>query len=279
MQAILDLTLKDLECCLKAKDFSGFAGKQIFSWIYKKAIYDFNQMTNLSKGLRNFLKHNFYISSLVLVKKQASADKTQKFLFGLSDKQAIESVLIPTPRRLTACISTQAGCRFACRICASGAEGWRRVSRSGRAKEPESFVPDADPFGASGAGVDGYEPHSGSRLYGWSYFGGEDVSWHEPREDWKREVMYQRVAVEKAPLPDAADDETLVVREKEIPLAASKGESAEIAVPDSRRLEVALKRADAVDPYRTPRPARRLWAVPRRLLCEARDRLAPVLKR
>ena len=135
MQLILDLTLKDLECCLKAKDFSGFAGKQIFSWIYKKAIYDFDQMTNLSKGLRNFLKRNFYISSLVLVKKQASADKTQKFLFGLSDKQAIESVLIPTPRRLTACISTQAGCRFACRLCASGAQGWRRNLTSGEITE------------------------------------------------------------------------------------------------------------------------------------------------
>ncbi len=78
-----------------------------------------------------------------------------------------------------------------------GAAGWTRVARLGRAKEPERFIADAEPFGTAGAGVDGYEPHSGSRLYGWSYFGGEDASWHEPREDWKREVIYQRVAVEK----------------------------------------------------------------------------------
>jgi len=71
------------------------------------------------------------------------------------------------------------------------------VARLGRAKEPERFIADAEPFGTAGAGIDGYEPRSGSKVYGWSYFGGEDASWHEPREDWKREVIYQRVAVEK----------------------------------------------------------------------------------
>jgi len=79
----------------------------------------------------------------------------------------------------------------------NGAAGWTRVARLGRTKEPQRFIADAEPFGTAGAGVDGYEPHNGSRLYGWSYFGGEDASWHEPREDWKREVIYQRVAVEK----------------------------------------------------------------------------------
>lgn len=126
MQAILDLTLKDLECYLKKEGFPGFAARQIFSWIYKKAVYDFARMTNLSRGLRNFLKRNFYILSFVLVKRQRSCDGTQKLLFALSDRKGIESVIIPTSRRLTACISTQVGCRFACRFCASGAQGWQR---------------------------------------------------------------------------------------------------------------------------------------------------------
>ena len=142
MQAILDLTLKDLEYYLQGEGFPGFAANQIFDWIYKKAIYDFNRMTNLSGGLRNFLKRNFYILNLALVKKQVACDGTQKFLFGLSDQAGIESVLIPTSRRLTACISTQVGCKFACRFCASGAQGWQRDLSSGEIIEQVIYLKD-----------------------------------------------------------------------------------------------------------------------------------------
>ena len=77
-----------------------------------------------------------------------------------------------------------------------GTEGWLRKASSGRAKEPETFVPDAEPFGKALADMDGYKPHSGNRMYGWSYFGPEDPTWKEPREDWKRELIYQRIGVE-----------------------------------------------------------------------------------
>ena len=77
-----------------------------------------------------------------------------------------------------------------------GTTGWTRTARFGRAKEPQRFIPNAEPFGAAGAGVDGFEPHSGLRLYGWSYIGSEDPNWQGPREDWKRDVIFQRVAVE-----------------------------------------------------------------------------------
>ena len=142
MQAILDLTLKDLESYLKKEGFAGFIAHQVFSWIYKKSIYDFDRMTDLPKELRNFLKSNFYILSLSLIKKQVSSDGTQKFLFGLSDKQGIESVIIPTSRRLTACISTQVGCRFACRFCASGAQGFKRNLKSGEIIEQVIYLKD-----------------------------------------------------------------------------------------------------------------------------------------
>ena len=140
MQAILDLTLKDLECYLEKHGFPGFASQQVFSWIYKKAIFDFDRMTDLSRGLRNFLKSDFYILSLDLIKRQVSLDGTQKFLFALDGKLIIESVLIPTPRRLTACISTQVGCRFACRFCASGAKGWQRNLSSGEIIEQVVYL-------------------------------------------------------------------------------------------------------------------------------------------
>lgn len=142
MQAILDLNLAELEQYFKKHAFPGFASKQVFSWIYKKAIYDFDRMTDLSQDMRSFLKREFYILSLGLVKKQVSADGTQKFLVVLPRQQGIESVLIPTSKRLTACISTQAGCRFACRFCASGQSGWQRNLTTGEIIEQVIYLKD-----------------------------------------------------------------------------------------------------------------------------------------
>jgi len=143
MRGILDFSLQDLEGYLKKQGFPGYAAGQIFSWIYKKANYDFERMTDLSKALRNFLKRNFNILSLSSIKKHISSDRTQKFLFGLSNHQGIESVLIPTSRRLTACISTQAGCKFDCRFCASGAQGWQRNLTTGEIIEQVIYLKDA----------------------------------------------------------------------------------------------------------------------------------------
>ncbi len=78
-----------------------------------------------------------------------------------------------------------------------GIEGWKRKTRKGRAKEPDTYVPDAKPFGASTVGADGYEPRTGSRLYGWSFYADQDHTWTEGREDWKREVIYQSIEVEQ----------------------------------------------------------------------------------
>jgi 23S rRNA (adenine2503-C2)-methyltransferase len=142
MQAILDLNLKDFECYLKSNGFASFAASQIFSWIYQRQIYDFERMTDLSKSLRYFLKRNFNILSLTLIKKEISSDRTQKFLFGVYDRQTIEFVFIPTSRRLTACISTQVGCRYACRFCASGAQGWKRNLTSGEIIEQVIYLRD-----------------------------------------------------------------------------------------------------------------------------------------
>ena len=153
MHAILDLTLNDLESHFKKRGFTGFAARQVFHWIYKKAIYDFNRMTNLSVSLRNFLNQNFHILSFSLDKKQLSSDGTEKFLFSLyhksrpytqgQGKQGIESVLIPELKHLTFCISTQVGCKFACRFCASGARGWQRDLTSGQIIEQVIYLKDA----------------------------------------------------------------------------------------------------------------------------------------
>src|SRR5579863_4702044 len=91
-------------------------------------------MTNLPKTLRDLLRENFTVNTLELVRKQGARDTTQKFLWRLSDHNLIESVLIPANPALygeasdrhTLCVSTQVGCAYGCKFCASGLDGWKR---------------------------------------------------------------------------------------------------------------------------------------------------------
>src|SRR5262245_15271540 len=91
-------------------------------------------MTNLPKSLRNELRSHYSLGSLELVRKRGSSDTTQKFLWRLADQALIESVLIPANPALygddsdrhTLCVSTQVGCAYGCRFCASGLDGWKR---------------------------------------------------------------------------------------------------------------------------------------------------------
>jgi len=120
------LTLEELQESLKAWKQPAFTGRQIFSWIYGRKAVDFDRMSDLSKSLRGLLKENFTINGPDLVETQTSSDGTKKFLFKLKDANLIEAVMIPTDKRLTACISSQAGCKFKCAFCASGTSGFRR---------------------------------------------------------------------------------------------------------------------------------------------------------
>ncbi len=115
---------------------------QLLDWLYRRRVTDWDAMTNLPKGLREQLRKRFTLSALSLVRKQGSPDTTQKFLWQLPDQALIESVLIPanpalygdTSDRHTLCVSTQVGCAYGCRFCASGLEGWKRNLR------PEEIV-------------------------------------------------------------------------------------------------------------------------------------------
>lgn len=109
---------------------SPYKARQIISWIYKKRVISFEEMTDLSKSFREQLKKTAFISNLKLLKKQISKDGTQKFLFELEDKETIESVLIPDNDRLTLCISSQIGCAMGCKFCMTGKSGLRRNLKS-----------------------------------------------------------------------------------------------------------------------------------------------------
>ena len=107
---------------------------QLLDWLYARRAATWDAMTNLPKQLREKLRENFSLQTLELVRKQGSQDTTQKFLWKLADHSLIESVLIPANPALygeasdrhTLCISTQVGCAYGCKFCASGLEGWKR---------------------------------------------------------------------------------------------------------------------------------------------------------
>jgi len=110
---------------------------QLLEWIYRRQAATWDAMTNLPAALRTRLRENFSLQNPELVRKQGSHDTTQKFLWRLADQSFIESVLIPANPALygdasdrhTLCISTQVGCAYGCRFCASGLEGWKRNLR------------------------------------------------------------------------------------------------------------------------------------------------------
>lgn len=98
----------------------GFRAKQIEEWIWTKGASSFEEMSNLSKGLRDRLNDEFSLQRIDIADQQFSNDGTIKCAFDVRAGQVVEGVLIPTSKRMTACISSQAGCSLACKFCATG---------------------------------------------------------------------------------------------------------------------------------------------------------------
>lgn len=119
MNNILDYTLADLERYFTDIDEKKYVASQLFDWIYKKNIYDFSKMTNLSNNLRDKLSKDFTIN-LPIAKKILKSKGTIKYLFELSDGNLIESVIMEHGYGISACISTQIGCNMGCSFCQSG---------------------------------------------------------------------------------------------------------------------------------------------------------------
>tara|TARA_Y100000766_G_C18895241_1_gene600600 strand:- start:265 stop:1311 length:1047 start_codon:yes stop_codon:yes gene_type:complete len=97
-----------------------FRANQVYEWLWKHRVLDFNLMTSLSIDDRSLLDSTFSINSLILQNYKSSLDGTVKFLFQLNQNKVVEGVLIPHRNRYTACISSQAGCSLACTFCATG---------------------------------------------------------------------------------------------------------------------------------------------------------------
>lgn len=110
---------KELKEYFTERGEKSFRAEQVYQWVWQKSAKSFGDMTNLSKPLRAFLEENFLITELQVHTLQKSADGTIKTAFSLHDGKLVESVLIPTDDRMTACISSQVGCSLDCKFCAT----------------------------------------------------------------------------------------------------------------------------------------------------------------
>lgn len=119
-------TLKEIEQLMETFKEKKFRAQQVFSWLYK-GIYDFEDMTNLSKSLRSLLTEHCYIENILVEQKMTSKeDHTRKYLFALKDEHIIESVYMEYKHGSTVCISSQVGCKMGCSFCASTIGGVKR---------------------------------------------------------------------------------------------------------------------------------------------------------
>ncbi|MGA3182004.1 MAG: 23S rRNA (adenine(2503)-C(2))-methyltransferase RlmN [Verrucomicrobiota bacterium] len=135
-------TLEDVQRQFALWREPAYRVSQLLEWLYTHRVTTWDAMTNLPMALRRRLPQTWSLSSLQLVRLQGAGDTTQKFLWRLADGALIETVLIPASPALygepsdrhTLCLSTQVGCAYGCRFCASGLDGWKRNLR------PEEIV-------------------------------------------------------------------------------------------------------------------------------------------
>ena len=124
---ILSLDLGELEKVLTDIGEKKFRAKQIFQWLHVKRVFDFDKMTDISVQLRTRLKEIFCINGLFVQKKlESNIDNTVKYLYGLSDGNFVETVLMEYNYGHSICVSTQVGCKMGCRFCASAIAGFVR---------------------------------------------------------------------------------------------------------------------------------------------------------
>ena len=126
LQDIRSLNEEQLSEWVVALNEKKFRVKQIFEHLWKHNTASFDEMNNLPLSLRDALKKDFSFHKLSIIDKQTSKDGSLKYAFQLSDNQIIETVLIPSNRRSTVCVSSQVGCGLACQFCATAHLGYKR---------------------------------------------------------------------------------------------------------------------------------------------------------
>jgi 23S rRNA (adenine2503-C2)-methyltransferase len=128
---LAELELAELEAALESRGHERFHARQLYRWIYRRGVIDFERMTDLSRSLREQLPARFSLTTPRVISDDRSVDGTRKFLLELGDRRRIEAVFIPDTPSMTFCISTQVGCAMACNFCLTGKMGLVRNLTAG----------------------------------------------------------------------------------------------------------------------------------------------------
>jgi 23S rRNA (adenine2503-C2)-methyltransferase len=128
---LAELDVPELEAALEARGVERFHARQLYRWIYRRGVTDFDRMTDLSRSLRERLAAEFTLTTPTVVGDDRSIDATRKLVLRLADGRRIESVFIPDTPSMTFCISTQVGCAMACGFCLTGKMGLVRNLTAG----------------------------------------------------------------------------------------------------------------------------------------------------
>ena len=129
------MTFAELQQFVEDLGEKKFRTTQLYQWMHQKMVKEFASMTNLSAAFRDKLEEQAALNGCTMVKRQISADGTNKFLMELSDGNKVESVLMKYHHGNSVCISTQVGCRMGCRFCASTVGGLNRSLTTGEMLE------------------------------------------------------------------------------------------------------------------------------------------------
>lgn len=135
MKNIKDYNLNELKEEFIKLGEKAYRAEQVFKWLYVDKVSSFDDMTNLSKELREKLKQEFSMHNFEILQKQESADGTKKYLFDILDGNAIETVLMQYHHGKSICVSTQVGCKMGCKFCASTGIKFARDLTSGEIVE------------------------------------------------------------------------------------------------------------------------------------------------
>jgi 23S rRNA (adenine2503-C2)-methyltransferase len=128
---LAELELAEIEAAFDTRGIPRFHARQVFRWVWRRGVTDFDAMTDLSLALRTRLKDEFTVSTPAVMKREVSEDGTQKFVLRLRDARQIEAVYIPDTPAQTFCVSTQVGCAMGCAFCLTGKMGLLRHLSAG----------------------------------------------------------------------------------------------------------------------------------------------------
>ena len=144
-----DLSIEDLGALLVERfDTPAYRAQQLFDWVYRKGVRDFNAMSNVSKELRPELAAAFMFPDITYRTRQVGSDGTRKYLFEVDGGNCVEAVMIKQPKRMTLCVSSQVGCGMGCAFCRTGTMGFvRNLRPSEIVRQVLGAIEDAKQFG------------------------------------------------------------------------------------------------------------------------------------